>query len=78
MAQAVEEPVVLAISLENVVLYCGNVSDVTKEGKESGPVNTSEQILFVSGINVGDIVAINGRRMTRASCISTSSRPTSS
>ncbi|MBL8227085.1 MAG: hypothetical protein JNL98_01355 [Bryobacterales bacterium] len=61
MAQSVEEPVLLAISVENAVLYRGNVSDVTKHGKESGPVATSEQIPFVSGINVGDIVAINGK-----------------
>lgn len=61
MAQAVEEPVLLAITVENVVLYRGNVSDVTKNGKEPGPVNTTEQIPFVSGINVGDIVAINGK-----------------
>lgn len=60
MAQVLEDPVVLKIDVENHVLYRGNVSDVSKLGKDHGPVAATEQIPFVSGINIGDIVAING------------------
>jgi hypothetical protein len=55
-----EEPVILRIDIENHVLYRSEIFDATKLGKEPGPVNAGPQIPFISGINIGDIVAING------------------
>lgn len=60
LAQMGEEPVVLTIDVENHVLYRGTVADPAQIGKTPGPVPAPAQIPFVSGINVGDIVAING------------------
>ncbi len=60
LAQMGEEPVVLTIDVENHVLYRSMVADPAQIGKTPGPVPASAQIPFVSGINVGDIVAING------------------
>lgn len=60
LAQMGEEPVVLTIDVENHVLYRGTVADSAQFGKTPGPVPAPAQIPFVSGINVGDIVAING------------------
>lgn len=60
LAQTTGEPVTLKIEVENHVLYRGNVSDPARLGKEPGPITATEQLPFVSGINVGDIVAING------------------
>lgn len=60
LAQMGEEPVVLTIEVENHVPYRGTVADPAQFGTTPGPVPTPAQIPFVSGINVGDIVAING------------------
>jgi hypothetical protein len=59
-AQNVEDPVVLKIDIENHVLYRGTVWDATQIGREPGPLPLPPQVGFVPGINIGDIVAING------------------
>jgi len=60
LAQAIEEPVVLTIDVENYVQYRGDVFDLTKIAKDpsqtTGVVNA-----FLPNIGVGDIVAVNGR-----------------
>lgn len=60
LAQVQEEPVALEIEIENHVLYRGTVFDLARIGREAGPT-TAAQTPFVDGINVGDIVAINGK-----------------
>jgi len=60
VGQVMDDPIVLKVDVENRVLYRNNVSDVSKLGKEPGPVAATENIPFVSGLNIGDIVAING------------------
>src|SRR5712692_7403479 len=50
IAQVMDDPVVLKIDVENRVLYRNNVSDVSKLGKEPGPVAATENIPFVSGL----------------------------
>jgi uncharacterized protein (TIGR03437 family) len=61
MAQDLDEPVVLKIEVENHVLYRGSVFDAAQIGKDPGPVSVGAQVPFVDGINIGDIVAINGQ-----------------
>src|SRR5215217_6633413 len=60
MAQALDEPVVLRIDVENTVTYRADVFDAAKIGKEPGPTTSVNQT-FIEGINVGDIVAVNGK-----------------
>ena len=49
--QAVEDPVVLKIDVENHVAYRGTVFDVTKVGKDPGPTTQAEQAPFVPFLN---------------------------
>lgn len=60
LAQAIEDPVVLTIDVENVVIYRGTVFDASKLAKDPGPTTSVNQA-FVDAINIGDIVAINGK-----------------
>src|ERR1043165_4667204 len=58
-AQAMDEPLVLKVDVENTVVYRGTVFDASKIAKDPGPTTSVNQA-FVQAINVGDIVAING------------------
>jgi uncharacterized protein (TIGR03437 family) len=60
LAQALEDPVVLTIDVENNVIYRGTVFDASKLAKDPGPTTSVNQA-FVEAINIGDIVAINGK-----------------
>lgn len=60
-AQTMDEPVVLTIDVENHVLYRNQVFDAALLGKTTSATNAGPQIPFVNGINIGDIVAINGK-----------------
>src|SRR5437660_1443518 len=60
LAQTPEEPVVLTVDVENVVIYRGTVFDAAKIAKDPGPTTSVNQA-FVEAINIGDIVAINGK-----------------
>jgi uncharacterized protein (TIGR03437 family) len=60
-AQTMDEPVVLKIDVDNAVLYRGGLYDASKLGKDLGPTVSAGQVPFVDGINIGDIVAINGQ-----------------
>lgn len=60
LAQTPEEPVVLTIEIENTVNYRGTVFDASKIAKEPGPTTSAPQA-FISNINIGDIVAVNGK-----------------
>jgi hypothetical protein len=59
-AEPLGEPVVLTIEVENWVVYRGTVFDISKIATEPGPT-TSDPHVFIDGINVGDIVSINGQ-----------------
>ena len=59
-AQTLDEPVVLKVDVENVVIYRNTVFDLSKIAKDPGPTTSANQA-FVDGINIGDIVAINGK-----------------
>jgi len=59
-AQALEPPVVLTIEIDNAVLYRDNTFDITRIAKSQTPM-TSSNITFRPGINIGDIVTLNGR-----------------
>ncbi len=59
-AQTMDEPVVLTIDVENTVIYRGTVFDASKIAKDPGPTTSVNQA-FVEAINLGDIVAINGK-----------------
>src|SRR5262245_58073061 len=59
-AQTPEEPVVLTIDIETAVMYRGTVFDAAKIAKDPGPTSSVNQS-FIDGINVGDIVAVNGK-----------------
>src|SRR6187455_500073 len=59
-AQTLDEPVVLRIDVENAVIYRGTVFDASKLAKDPGPTASVNQA-FVDSINIGDIVAVNGR-----------------
>ena len=60
MAQTPQEPVVLTIDVENYVAYRGDVLDPAKVAKESNPT-TGTVAAFLESIQVGDIVAVNGK-----------------
>ena len=60
MAQTSDDPVVLTIDVENAVIYRGTVFDASKLAKDPGPTTSVNQA-FVESINIGDIVAINGK-----------------
>jgi hypothetical protein len=60
LAQAPDEPVVLTIDIENTVNYRANVFDVSKIAKDPGPTTSAPQA-FIANINIGDIVAVNGK-----------------
>jgi len=60
LAQAPEEPVLLTIDVENAVIYRGTVFDASKLAKDPGPTTSVNQA-FVEAVNVGDIVAVNGK-----------------
>jgi hypothetical protein len=53
-------PVVLTVDVENVVIYRGTVFDASKLAKDPGPTTSANQA-FVEAINIGDIVAVNGK-----------------
>jgi len=59
-AQTPDEPVALTIEVENHVLYRGSVFDASIIGRNPGPTVAGAQVPFVDGINIGDIVKING------------------
>src|SRR5215472_16311920 len=59
-AQTQDEPDVLTIDVENTVIYRGTVFDSSKIAKDPGPTTSVNQA-FVDAINIGDIVAINGK-----------------
>lgn len=59
-AQTMDEPVVLTIDVENTVIYRGTVFDASKIAKDPGPTTSVNQA-FVDAINIGDIVAVNGK-----------------
>jgi hypothetical protein len=59
-AQTMDEPVVLTIDVENTVTYRGNVFDASKIAKDPGPTTSVAQS-FIEGVNIGDIVAVNGK-----------------
>lgn len=58
-AQTSDDPVALTIEVENHVLYRSTVFDLAQIGRQAGPT-TGAPAPFVDGINIGDIVAING------------------
>ena len=60
LAQAMEDPVLLTIDVENWVIYRGNVFDASKIAKDSGPTTSVNQA-FIQAIQIGDIVAVNGK-----------------
>ena len=60
VAQVAEQPVVLTIDVENTVIYRGTVFDAAKLAKDPGPTTSMNQA-FVEAVNVGDIVAVNGK-----------------
>jgi hypothetical protein len=59
-SQAADDPVVLTVDVENVVIYRGTVFDASKLAKDPGPTTSANQA-FVEAINIGDIVAVNGK-----------------
>jgi len=80
MAQTGDDPVVLTIEVENAVIYRGTVFDASKLAKDPGPTTSVNQA-FVESINIGDIVAINGKPakgifMTRQTILNLTTDPT--
>lgn len=59
-AQAPEPPVVTTIETENHVLYRDNTTDMSRIANVQTPTS-SVNIAFRPGINVADIVALNGK-----------------
>jgi len=59
--QAIEEPVVLIIDLENAVIYRGDVTDAARLARDPGPTTALAARAFQYTHNVADIVAVNGR-----------------
>jgi hypothetical protein len=59
-AQMPEQPVVITLEIENAVLYRGNSFDISRIAKVQPPT-TSVNISFLPGVNVGDIVSVNGK-----------------
>ena len=60
-AQTPDDPVALTIEVDNHVLYRGSIFDASKIGRDLGPTVAGAQVPFVDGINIGDIVSINGK-----------------
>ncbi|MBZ5620231.1 MAG: hypothetical protein LAQ69_16115 [Acidobacteriia bacterium] len=60
LAQTQDEPVILTVDVENMVIYRGTVFDATKLAKDPGPTNSVNQA-FVESVTIGDIVAVNGK-----------------
>ena len=60
LAQAPEDPVVLTVDIENAVNYRGTVFDASKIAIDPGPTTSAPQA-FIGNINIGDIVAVNGK-----------------
>src|SRR4029077_16137981 len=60
MAQTASEPVVLTIDVENYVAYRGDVLDPAKVSKDPNPT-TGTILAFLETVQVGDIVAVNGK-----------------
>lgn len=60
VGQTMEHPVTLDIEIDNAVLYRDNTTDVSRIAKTAAPT-TSTNISFRSGINVADIVSVNGK-----------------
>jgi hypothetical protein len=60
MAQTASEPVVLTIEVENYVAYRGDVLDPAKVSKDPNPT-TGTILAFLETVQVGDIVAVNGK-----------------
>jgi uncharacterized protein (TIGR03437 family) len=60
LAQAPEEPVVLTIDVENYVAYRGDVLDPAKVAKDT-TATTGQVLAFLETVQVGDIVAVNGK-----------------
>ena len=58
--QTAEQPVVITIETENHVLYRDNTFDIARIAKVQTPT-TSVNIAFRPGINIADIVALNGK-----------------
>jgi hypothetical protein len=59
LGQPGEEPVVLVITLEDDVLYRGNVSDVSRLAKDPTPTTSANQA-FLESVAIADIRAVNG------------------
>ena len=53
--------VALVVDLENVVTYRSDVTDFARRGADSGPTTALAARAFTDSLNVGDIVAVNGR-----------------
>jgi uncharacterized protein (TIGR03437 family) len=60
MAQTAQEPVVLTIDVENYVQYRGDIADPTKFATDPNP-KTAAAIAFMQNVQMGDIVAVNGK-----------------
>jgi uncharacterized protein (TIGR03437 family) len=60
MAQTANEPVVLTVDVENYTAYRGDVLDPAKVAKDGNPT-TGSVAAFLETIQVGDIVAVNGK-----------------
>jgi len=60
-AQALDEPVVWTVELENVVNYKGDVTDSTKLARDPGITAALPTRAFQVSYNAGDIVAVNGK-----------------
>jgi hypothetical protein len=60
MAQAPLDPVVLTVDVENYVAYRGDVLDPAKVSKDPNPT-TGTVLAFLETVQVGDIVAVNGK-----------------
>jgi uncharacterized protein (TIGR03437 family) len=60
IAQTAQEPVVLTIDVENYVQYRGDIADPTKFATAPNPT-TAPAITFMQNVQMGDIVAVNGK-----------------
>jgi uncharacterized protein (TIGR03437 family) len=60
LAQAMQEPVILTVDVENYVQYRGDVLDPSKVAKDPNPT-TAGVYAFLESIQAGDIVAVNGK-----------------
>jgi uncharacterized protein (TIGR03437 family) len=60
VAQAMQEPIILTVDVENYVQYRGDVFDTTRIAKDPNPT-TAPVIAFLEDVQAGDIVAVNGK-----------------